>query len=363
MKADVGEGDFEESGCKLMVCMGTAKVPDPSLTPLLVSVGASHMFVCVIMNATSAPPILERLSALGDETRTRILALLERSELTVTELASVLQAPQPSVSRHLKTLAAEGWVEARAEGRNRHYRLSPELDEPARALWRIVHEQIGEGGVYAIDAERARGVLEHRRLRSAEYFAHAAERWDGVREQLFGARANLLPLLGLIRDEWTVADLGVGTGALAETLAPFADRVIGVDRSEQMLAAASLRLAGHANVELRRGELERLPLGDCEADLAVLALVLHYVVDPHAVLAEVRRVLAPGGRVLLLDMRAHDRGPWYAEEMGHVWPGFDLDRVQGWLQTAGFRSVRVVHLPAARDAAGPLLFLASAVNP
>ncbi len=84
------------------------------------------------MHMAVAPLILDRLSALGDQTRVRILALLERSELTVTELASVLQAPQPSVSRHLKTLAAEGWVEARVEGRNRHYRVAPSLDAPAK---------------------------------------------------------------------------------------------------------------------------------------------------------------------------------------------------------------------------------------
>ncbi len=321
------------------------------------------MFSCAIMNTITAPPILERLSALGDETRTRILALLERSELTVTELASVLQAPQPTVSRHLKTLAAEGWVEARAEGRNRHYRVAPALDEPARALWRIVRDQIGDAGIYAVDAERARGVLERRRLRSAEFFANAAERWDETREQLFGVSANLLPLLGLIHDDWVVADLGVGTGALAETLAPFAARVIGVDRSEQMLAAASLRLGQTANVELRRGELESLPIHDDEIDLAVMALVLHYVVDPALVLAEVRRALKPGGRLLLLDMRAHDRGPWYAEEMGHVWPGFDPHRVVGWLHDAGFAGTRTIPLPPARDATGPLLFLASAVDP
>lgn len=340
-----------------------AKVPDTPQTAPLAWRRKRHMFVCTTMNTTTAPPILERLSALGDETRCRILALLERSELTVTELASVLQASQPTVSRHLKTLAAEGWVEARAEWRNRHYRLAPELDEPARALWRIVREQIGDGGIYAVDAERARGVLERRRLRSAEFFAHAAERWDEVREQLFGSTASLLPLLGLIREEWTIADLGVGTGALAETLAPFARRVIGVDRSDQMLAAAALRLAAHANVELRQGELERLPVRDGELDLAVMALVLHYVVDPLAVLTEVRRALRSGGHLVLLDMRTHDRGPWYAEEMGHVWPGFEPEHMHAWLEAAGFASARVVQLPPARDSHGPLLFLASAVSP
>ncbi|MEQ1737559.1 MAG: methyltransferase domain-containing protein [Rhodoglobus sp.] len=99
------------------------------------------------------------------------------------------------------------------------------------------------------------------------------------------------------------------------------------------------------------------------AFFAVMALVLHYVVDPPTVLAEVRRTLKPGGRLVLVDMRVHDRGPSYAEEMGHVWPGFEADRVGRWLQDAGFDAVRVVPLPPARDAVGPLLFLASAVNP
>ena len=315
-----------------------------------------------MMNATASLPILDRLSVLGDETRVRILLLLERSELTVTELAFVLQAPQPSVSRHLKTLAGEGWVEARVEGRNRHYRVAPDLDDAARELWRIVRDQLGSGGVYAADAERARVVLERRRLRSEEFFAQAAERWDEVREQLFGRTANLVPLLGLVGRDWTVADLGVGTGSLAETLAPFAGRIIGVDRSQQMLAAAALRLAGAMNVELRRGELERLPIADGEVDLAVLALVLHHVVDPPKVLAEVKRALRPGGRMLLLDMRLHDRGALYAEEMGHVWPGFDLSHVRGWIADAGFADARAIALPPDPRANGPLLFLATAVN-
>jgi SAM-dependent methyltransferase/DNA-binding HxlR family transcriptional regulator len=315
------------------------------------------------MNTIAAPPILERLSALGDESRTRILALLERSELTVTELSSVLRIAQPTVSRHLKTLASEGWVEARADGRNRHYRLAPHLDETTRELWRIVRDEIGGEGAYAMDAERARGVLEQRRLRSAEFFAAAAERWDEVREQLFGPAAGLAPLLGLIRAEWTVADLGVGTGALAETLAPFAARVIGVDRSEQMLAAAAHRLESHANVELRHGELESIPIRDGEVDVAVLGLVLHYVVDPPVVLREIGRITRPGGRLLLVDMRRHAEGPWDLEHMGHVWPGFEVDRVYRWLADAGFVEVRVVPLPPDPKSAGPLLFLASATRP
>ena len=319
-----------------------------------------YMFICTFMNTHLAPPILDRLSALGDETRTRILALLDRSEFTVSELCSVVQVAQPTVSRHLKTLSSEGWVEARVDGRNRHYRLSPTLDEPARALWRIVRQEIGIQGAYAADAERARAVLEHRRLRSAAFFAETAERWDAMRTELFGSATGVAPLLGLIDPSWVVGDLGTGTGALAARLAPFARRVIGVDRSTEMLATAELRLTSIENAELRHGDLEALPLREGELDLAILALVLHHVVDPPTALNEVHRVLAPGGRILLLDMRAHDRGTGYPEQMGHVWPGFEPERIQAWLSDAGFTSTRVTPLPPDADATGPLLFLASA---
>jgi len=315
------------------------------------------------MNTLESPPILERVSVLGDPTRSRILALVERSELTVSELCSVLQVAQPTVSRHLKTLAAEGWVEARAEGRNRHYRLGSTLDDAARSLWRIVREEIGANGLYAADAERARSVLEHRRLRSTEFFAETAEGWDQMRADLFGEAIGLTPLLGLVHADWIVGDLGTGTGLLASALSPFARRVIAVDRSSEMLVTAAARVGDADNVELRRGELEALPIEDARLDAAFLALVLHYVVDPTEVLREVARALRPGGRLVLLDMRRHDRGPGFTAAMGHVWPGFELERIGAWLADAGFDSIRLVPLPPDRNASGPLLFMATATTP
>ncbi len=314
------------------------------------------------MDTTAPPPILEHLSALGDETRTRILLLLERSEFTVSELCSVLQVPQPTVSRHLRTLADDGWVSARAEGRNRHYRLSASLSPASRDLWRVVREGLGPDGVYASDAERARQVLAERRRRSAEFFAASAERWDHLRRDLFGDRAEALPLFGLLDPGWTVGDLGTGTGGLAATLAPFVARVVGVDRSEAMLQAAARRLEGATNVELRAGDLESLPLEDGELDLAVLSLVLHYVVDPPDVLREARRALRPGGRLVVIEMRAHERGAEFAEEMGHVWPGFELADVEGWIADAGFGRVHARPLPPDPRALGPLLFIATGIR-
>ena len=315
------------------------------------------------MNTTTAPPILDHLSALGDETRVRLLVLMEGGEFTVSELCAVLQIPQPTVSRHLKTLADDGWVRSRAEGRNRHYRVPADLGEPHRELWRVVRAGLGTGGIWAADAERARQVLAERRRRSAEFFAASAERWDHLRRDLFGARADLLPLLGFVDPAWVVGDLGIGTGGLAATLAPFVGKLIGVDRSPAMLKEAGRRLEGMDNVEVRLGDLEELPIGDGALDVAILSLVLHYVVDPAQVLREAWRTLKPGGRTLVVEMRAHERGAEYAEEMGHVWPGFEEDRMARWLGEAGFTRVSVRPLPPDPAAGGPLLFIATGVRP
>ena len=315
------------------------------------------------MDTTAPPPILEHLSALGDETRTRILLLLERSEFTVSELCAVLQIPQPTVSRHLRTLAQDGWVAARAEGRNRHYRVSASLAPTSQELWRVVRDGLGADGAYAADTERARQVLAERRRRSAEFFAASAERWDPLRRDLFGHRADLLPFFGLLDPTWTVGDLGTGTGGLAATLAPFVRRVIGVDRSDAMIEAAARRLDGMANVELRSGDLEELPVADGELDVAVLSLVLHYVVSPADVLLDTRRALAPGGRLVVVEMRAHDRGAEFAEQMGHVWPGFDPRDMERWVTEAGFDHVHARLLPPDPEALGPLLFLATGIRP
>lgn len=315
------------------------------------------------MNTLAAPPILDRLSVLGDETRSRILSVLELGEFTVSELCTALQLAQPTVSRHLKTLAAERWVEARVDGRNRHYRLSRGLDSASSELWRIVHQEIAGGGTYAQDAERAVSVLDARTLRSSAYFAETAEEWDEVRSRLFGSATGLAPLLGLLPADAIVGDLGAGTGTLSARLAPFVERVVAIDRSPEMLAAARARLSGIDNVEIERGELEALPLADGSLDLAILALVLHYVAEPSTVIGEVRRALRPGSPVLVLDMRPHDRGAVYAEEMGHAWPGFSTEAIEGWLTDAGFESIRTVLLPPDPDAEGPLLFLTSARAP
>ena len=307
------------------------------------------------------PIVFTRLTTLGDTTRSRTLALLEQHELTVSELCEVLQLPQSTVSRHLRILSEDGWVTSRAQGTHRHYRMGASLARNARELWDLVREEMSGSGYLTEDRERARAVLARRLDRSRAFFSASSDRWDAVREELFGQGGEVLPLYGLLDPRWTVGDLGAGTGQLALALAPFVRRVVAVDRSPEMLDAARCRLQGTPDVELREGELEALPVEDGELDLAILSLVLHYVAEPPRVLAEARRALAPGGRVVIVDMRAHAREE-YREAMGHLWLGFEPARVEAWLDEGGFGEVAARPLAPGRDARGPLLFLATGVR-
>jgi ArsR family transcriptional regulator len=178
-----------------------------------------------------------------------------------------------------------------------------------------------------------------------------------LREELFGTGSALSPLLGLLEPDWVVADLGAGTGALTTRVAPFVRRVIAVDGSPAMLEALAARAGDRSNVDVRRGELEALPIETAAVDVAFLVLALHYVVEPWAALAEAHRVLRGGGRLIVVDMREHEREE-YRAEMGHVWLGFTASQLEGWARRASFGGVDVRPLPPSPDAKGPLLFAA-----
>lgn len=306
--------------------------------------------------------ILEHMSALADPTRCRMLLLLEKHELTVSELCAVLQMPQSSVSRHLKTLADDEWVMSRRDGTSRFYSMPIEdLDSGAKRLWPLIREQVAGTSAAGQDDRRLRGVLARRRAQSQEFFATAAGGWDRLRTDLFGDQFFLWALLGLIDAALVVGDLGCGTGQLTETIAPFVKRVIAVDGSTDMLDAARQRVGGARNVDLRKGELENLPIDPGALDAAMLSLVLHYSPVPARALAEAARVLRPRGRVLVVDMLPHDRQE-YQQQMGHVWLGFSEKQMVRLLTTAGFGEVRVRPLPADPDAKGPALFAAVATR-
>ena len=191
----------------------------------------------------SGPAILDDLSALADLTRDRLLLLVESHELTVSELCSVLQLPQSTVSRHLKALVDSGWLTSRAEGTSRWYAMSQDTRQgTARRLWLLVREQLAQSRAAEQDHRRLQSVLAARRSQSQEFFSSAAGQWDRMREELFGRDMHLRAALGLLDPAWVVGDLGCGTGSMSAAIAPFVARVIAVDNSAAMLSAAKRRL-------------------------------------------------------------------------------------------------------------------------
>lgn len=307
----------------------------------------------------SASAVTELLGALSEVIRLRILRLLEAEELSVGEVAKVVQLPQSTVSRHLKVLSDGGWLVKRAAGTATLYRLVlDDLAMPARALWVTIRGQMGEGE-FAEDARRLVGVLAERRLDSQAFFGRVAGEWDELRARLFGGEFTARALLALLPRGWTVADLGCGTGNASEILAPQVESIVAVDQSEPMLVAARKRLTGHKNVRFATGSLEKLPLADKGVDATVCILVLHHVPEPVTALKEMRRVLRRdrgGGVALIVDMLEHDREE-YRRTMGHVHLGFAAAGMAGMMRDAGFAEARVEPLPTDTGARGPGLFV------
>lgn len=305
--------------------------------------------------------VTDRLSALSEPIRLRIIRLLEAEELSVGEVARAVQLPQSTVSRHLKVLADGDWLTRRNEGTATYYRMVlDDLAPDARALWVTVRDQLGQSSELAEDLRRLETVIAERRTDSRSFFGRVAGQWDELRSELFGQRLTPITLLSLLSSDWVVADIGCGTGNASEWLAPYVGRVIAIDQSEPMLEAAHKRLSDVENVEFRTGQLEELPLEDASVDAAVCLLVLHHMDEPEEALREMRRVLRSdraGGMALVVDMVEHDREE-YRHAMGHQHLGFSRERIESMLREAGFEDVKYRVLPTETSAKGPGLFAA-----
>ena len=310
------------------------------------------------------PPLLDRLTALTDLARLRMLRLLESAELGVGELAKAVQLPQSTVSRQLKLLHDGGWIVRRTEGTASLYRLAEQsLDAEARDLWHLVRGQLSASPTLEEDDRRLAEVLAERRTDSKAFFGRIGGEWDALRRELFGEAFTTEAMLSLVGRDWTVADLGCGTGNAAEHLAPVVKRVIAVDREPAMLEAARKRLASLDNVEFRQGDLMgTLPIDDGEIDAAIVFLVMVYLPDPQHAVGEIARILRPGGLAMIVDMVTHDRET-LRHTMGHLHLGFDADQVDGWAAAAGLTDVRYRRLRPDTQAKGPGLFVAIMSRP
>lgn len=242
------------------------------------------------------------LRLLSDPTRVRLLALLEREELTVAELSAVMRLAQPRVSTHLAKLKEADLVRDRRAGVSAYYRVNTELDTRSAALLHSLHANVDDG-LLDDDAHRLPTVLA-RRARAegwADSVAGDMERhyspgrtWEAL------ARA----LTGLI-EVGDVLDIASGDGVLAELLAPHAHSILCLDASDRVVTAARKRLKAHRNVEVRLGDMHALDVGDRRFDLVLLMHALTYSEQPAKVIAEAARTLKPGGRLLATTLARH----------------------------------------------------------
>jgi len=300
----------------------------------------------------------EHLTLLSDSTRVRTLHLLEHEELSVGELASVLQLPQSTVSRHVKTLLGAGWLTKRAEGTASLLSVAEEAPNGgARELWGLVREAQEHQATFAEDVARMTSILEQRRIDSRAFFGRVAERWGQVRRELFGDQFTLATLLALAPRDLVVADLGCGPGDVAAALAPHVAEVVAVDLNERMLATSRARLANVHNASVVDADLTALPLDDDRVDASLFMLVLHTMKEPGAALAEAARITRPGGQVVVLDMQQHSRES-YRRKMGHEHLGFSREQLNGLAEAAELTIDRYRQLPADEAAQGPPLFVA-----
>ena len=312
-------------------------------------------------SVTAAPSqpdaMLAWMECLSDPTRLRLLRLLERNELGVAELCDVLQLPQSTVSRHLKVLSDQGWSRNRRQGTNNLYRtLLDELEPAARRLWVLAREQTAPWATARQDERRLAQLLRDKQTDSQAFFAGAAAEWDRLRDELYGKNFARSAMLALLPADWVVADLACGTGQVTADLAGCVKHVIAVDNSAAMLKAARRRTADLSNVDLRRGDLETLPIDDASCDAALLLLAMTYVTDLSAVAREIARVLKPGGKVVVVDLLPHDRED-FRVEMGQVRRGLEPAEMQEVLEEAGFSELITRMLPPEQNVKGPALFL------
>jgi len=280
---------------------------------------------------------------LGDEARLRLLRVLARERLNVTELTGVLGLAQSGVSRHLGLLKDAGLVAEERDGGFSYYRLSPMLgDGNGSAMATLLREQFersaGEPNVRA-DEARLQEVL---RVRKENFDRHTGPDTRDARQLVPGRSwAAWSRALGLLLPPVRVADLGCGEGYLTIEAARWASRVIAVDRSDAVLkrARALARRRRVSNVIWKKGELEKLPLRDQAVDVAMLSQALHHAVNPARAVAEAARITAPGGRVLVLDLRTHHED-WVRAKLGDRRLGFDDEELRRMLTAAGLEHVK-----------------------
>ncbi len=285
------------------------------------------------------------LKVLADPIRLRILALLEREELSVGELARALDLAQSRVSNHLRVLREGEWLQERRLGTSILLRSAL---EPARVddghlgsrLWMSLRDGLQGLPGHEADLARMATVVAERRQETTDFFDSVAGEWEKRGALFHSGQARQRAVANLLDHGLTLGDIGSGTGYMARALAAFASRLICIDPSPGMLDEAKTQLAhvpDSTRVEFRLGEFDALPLDDGELDGAVAGMVLHHLENLGPALAEMRRVIRPGGRAVILELAPH-KEEWMHAELGDRHLGLHPEHVQAALVHAGFQN-------------------------
>jgi ubiquinone/menaquinone biosynthesis C-methylase UbiE len=294
--------------------------------------------------------LLAALKAVAETTRLRILAVLSQAELNVKEITFILGQSQPRVSRHLKLMAEAGLIDRHKEGNWVLFRLS-EQGQGAALSQALVGLLLGADQILQGDVARLEEVRKQRQDLASAYFKANAANWAKLRS-LHVREADVeqatLAAIGTSKID-TVVDLGTGTGRMLELLAPQARQLIGIDSSREMLAfaRANIERQGLKNAQLRHGDIYALPIANGFADLVCLHQVLHFLDDPQRAIQEARRIMAPGGRLVIVDFAPHDMEE-LRDDHAHRRLGFSEEQVASFLTRAGLKLEKHQLMPPPR---------------
>ena len=290
--------------------------------------------------------IVGMLRASGEPTRLRLLYLLSKGDLTVTELIEILGQSQPRISRHLKLLSEAGLLERYQEGAWAFFRLVDQ-GSLAEAVSELLVRIDPDDDQVTRDLERLQAVKKRRADAASEYFSQNAGEWHKIRSLHVNEDQVETAMLDMVGDEPVnmMLDLGTGTGRILELFSGLYEKGTGIDASRDMLSIARTRLdeAGLSRVQTRQGDLYILPTPPGGFDLVTIHQVLHYLDDPGAAIAEAAKALKPGGRMLIVDFAPHEL-EFLREEHAHLRMGFSDEQMGEWLVDAHLEPLRTEHL-------------------